>query len=102
MKSKEEIIKYLRELADGGMPKNKIVGLCSNLDGFAGGYISISDYYESWPHYSGHWNYPVPATRKGFSPFAQYQSRRGLWIRKQGKLRRDLCRHIADEMEAGR
>jgi len=102
MKSKKKIIKYLRDLADGGMPGHKGLGLCSNLEWFAGGHIHLSPKFKSWPHYSGMLVYPVPATNKGLTAEIQYHRHIGLWIGKQGKLRRDLCRHIADEMEAGR
>jgi hypothetical protein len=94
----EEHINYLESLAAGEMPKMPEYGLCENFcDKFR---VHLpEELVKDWEHYSGDLDYWVPATRKGLEPYEQYYKTRNLWIRKQGELRRDLCRHIARKIK---
>jgi len=98
--NKQAIINHLRWLADGGKPEYTTGGICLELKRKLGvKYEELFPYFKSWEHYSGNIVYPVPATNKKYSVIEQFDYTQNLWIREQGKLRRDLCRHIANEME---
>jgi len=98
--NKREIIKHLRWLADGGMPSFPRSGVCLELrERFSIGHIELEQFFASWKHRSNDPVYPVPSGNKKYDAYKYYYYSNNKWGGKQGKLRRDLCRHIADEME---
>lgn len=97
MEIKQEITEHLRELANGEIdPSFGNNGICGELlfrFGITG--ASLVGCFKSWPKYSGNFNFPVGAGSDDFL------DRDGLWAENEnGDLRRELCDHIADCLDA--
>lgn len=97
----DEVVKHLRMLAKGGEPRNKDHGLCSEIFASFGQpeWRIIRPHFSSWEHFSGSRDFPVPSTHKHYNALEYYMKFKQKWLRKQGRLRRDLCTHIADQLE---
>ena len=105
------IIKTLRGWGSGQEPPLVSVGLCANL-------VQLCDLSEaaiddllneacpSWPSYSGSRGYPVPDPEAPSNKVAAcgiYYNHDNLWEDSPyGNLRRELCLHIADWLEANK
>ena len=64
-------------------------------------YFLVKQHSKSWPKFSGDVDYPVPCTTSRVtSPSKQYYSECGKWNNTQGKLRKELCAHIAAKLDA--
>lgn len=111
----EDLSAYFYGLADGSIePFNRMYGICHQEDVlFENGTISIemmdnfppiSDYISSWRYFSGSLCYPVPSTDDRY-PMAGdmfdyvIDNNGDMWVGEYGDLRKDLCRHIAKEIE---
>lgn len=97
----EKLIDRLRMLAEGGEPEEKQTGLCSEiyLDFGMEGVSAASKHFASWKHYSGQVLYPVPSTHKDYTESQYYVYFNTKWEGEQGRFRRSLCAHVADQLE---
>lgn len=82
-------------------------GICGNLPlSYAAVGDLLGEAFRSWPNYSGNQAYPVPDPKAPSDKAAAsiiYESRRDLWdYSPYGKLRRELCLHVADWLEANK
>ena len=69
-------------------------GICWHLNRVTGITIHLSsDVWDDWPHYSGIRAYPLPGGEEAFIENGD------LWHGEQGKLRRDLCLFLADNLK---
>lgn len=104
------IIKTLRAWGSGQEPPLAHVGLCRNLQTLwnlsdAQADDLLQEAFRSWPNYSGSWKYPVPDPE---APFDEGAASSIYWTQNlwedspYGNLRRELCLHIADWLEANR
>ncbi len=89
-----EVVVGLRYLSKGIRSGYSDSGVCSVLDDLLeetelSGYEIVERASPSWEHYSGDPTYPV----------GDDYDRGNLWEGDSGKLRRDLCRYVADWME---
>ena len=110
------IIKALRAWGSGQEePLLSYYGLCWNLAQLCGlPEAAIDDLiddllqeaFRSWSHYSGNRKYPVPDPEAPSSKAAAckiYYDRHDLWEDSPyGNLRRELCLHVADWLEANK
>lgn len=105
------IIKALREWGSGQEPLFDSIGLCGNLVHLCdlpGAVIDdlLPEAFRSWPNYSGNLGYPVPDPEAPSSKAAAYKiyyDRHDLWEDSPyGNLRRELCLHVADWLEANK
>lgn len=106
------IIKTLRAWGSGQeKPPFDSSGLCVNLVHLCdlpGAVIDdlFQEAFHSWPSYSGNWLYPVPDPEAPSSKVAAdriYYDRHDLWDDSPyGNLRRELCLHVADWLEANK
>ena len=84
-------------------PKLILTGICHSISGKG----RIEEHFKTWEHYSGNFEYPVPATSKviieeledrKYSPevcsLHQYLSKAHKWTGRQGELRRHLIDHL--------
>lgn len=109
--TKEQLTKvrdYLLDLADN--EANNTIGICSNIYYDIGIVIGCVPGYQSmlirWSNYSGNKMYPVPSTITGLTPFKCYykyfdsheEKVHHMWHSDYGLLRRDLARHLANEI----
>lgn len=97
-----DLIKHLRMLAEGGEPTHKELGLCSELETqFPGRQLTltINRLSASWEHYAGLTWFPVPSSHKHHDSASYYIRFKNKWDGEQGRFRRDLCAHIADQLE---
>lgn len=81
-------------------------GICSNVEDTI--HVSCNEYnrhFRTWDKYAGNIDFPIPSTNKKYNSGQYYCRNTNLWIGKQGKLRRDLLRHLIKclkaEMEVG-
>lgn len=108
----EGLANYFHGLADGSIePFKERVGICYNigilieeciLANFMDEWerlLHIENYYSGWSHFSGDTQYPVPDPSGGLTPEQVYRGRTPKWKGAYGDLRKDLCRHIAKEIE---
>lgn len=95
----ERVLRRLQELSEGAMPQIKEVGLCYELYELCN-YDIPAEYLTTWEHYSGDNAYPVFDTNNKRYKTAerQYDNIVNLWKGSQGKLRRDLCKHLVKEV----
>ena len=105
------IIKALREWGSGQETPLAYVGLCRNLQTLwnlsdARADDLLQEAFRSWPNYSGSREYPVPDPEAPFDEVAAssiYYDRHDLWDDSPyGNLRRELCLHVADWLEANK
>ena len=104
------IIKALRGLGSGQEPPFGSYGLCSNLVYLCDLPEAVIDdlldeAFRSWPSYSGGRGYPVPDPKAPSSKVAAYNiyNHGNLWEDSPyGNLRRELCLHVADWLEANK
>ena len=102
-------IKDLREWGSGQEKPRVFFGICGNLaqtlpedkvDDL------LDEAFRSWPKYSGNREYPIPdpeAPSDFAAAYRIYCSRHDLWdYSPYGNLRRELCLHIADWLEANK
>ena len=104
------IIKTLRAWGSGQEPLFDSYGLCANLVHLCGlSEAAIDDLLNgafcSWPKYSGCRAYPIPDPEAPSSKAAAYEIyyTQNLWDDSPyGNLRRELCLHVADWLEANK
>ena len=106
------IIEALRAWGSGQeKPLLSYYGLCGNLIRLCG--LSeaeiddlIDEAFRSWPNYSGKREYPIPgpeASSDTWTAYKIYYGHPNLWDDSPyGDLRRELCLHIADWLEANK
>lgn len=115
IKSLEELANYFYGLSDCSVePFDRLYGICHQVDclfeeGMLSEYIeinfpSLEKFFYSWSNFSGRVVYPVPSTDSNYpaavNMFDSVLSRNGdMWTGAYGDLRKDLCRHIAKEIE---
>ena len=106
-----QTIKALRAWGSGQEKPSVSYGLCRNLADL--GILSdaaldnlLREAFRSWPKYSGSSRYPIPDPKVPFDKAAAigaYYSHPNLWDDSPyGNLRRELCLHIADWLEANK
>lgn len=109
----EGLANYFHGLADGSIePFSKRSGICDNISTLIEDYIStefmdewdeilyIDDYYSKWIYFSGDIYYPVPDPMSMLTPKEAYSTmKETMWTGAYGNLRKDLCLHIAKEIE---
>ncbi len=96
-----EVITHLTLLGEGKRnPRRKFDGLCQELghlisNAIIPGIIIVKKHSLTWKHYNGNDIFPIGNGRD------DYNRTGSLWDRrtKRGKLRRDLCLHIAAELK---
>lgn len=105
------IIKTLRAWGSGQETPLVSVGLCRNLRTLwnlsdAQTDDLLQEAFRSWSHYSGSRKFPVPDPEAPFDKAAAseiYYDRHDLWEDSPyGNLRRELCLHMADWLEANK
>lgn len=104
------IIKTLREWGSGQEKPLVKYGLCRNLQTLwnlsdARAYDLLQEAFRSWSHYSGSRGFPVPDPEAPFDEIAASSIywTQNLWDDSPyGNLRRELCLHVADWLEANR
>ena len=105
------IIKTLRAWGSGREKPLVYAGLCRNLRTLwslpdAQADDLLQEAFRSWSHYSGSRKYPVPAPEAPFDKVAAssiYYNTQNLWeASPYGNLRRELCLHLADWLEANK
>ena len=109
----KELADHFRGLSDGSIqPFEPGFGICEHIsilvnDGIVteeflaefDEYIHIEQYYSGWDKFSGDICYPVPATDELFSAEGFYNYKDNLWEGTYGDLRKDLCLHIAKQLD---
>lgn len=106
-----QIIKFLRAWGSGQEKPLTYYGICGNLTHWrrlpeaAVNYL-LRKAFLDWPGYSGNIMFPIPDPEAPSDKAAAsliYDSRRDLWEDSPyGNLRRELCLHIADWLEANK
>ena len=105
------IIKTLRAWGHGQEKPIFNSGICGNLVHLCGlygavVYSSLGEAFLSWPKYSGNRGYPIPDPEASSDPEAAcetFYGRPDLWDDSPyGNLRRELCLHLADWLEANK
>ena len=105
------IIKTLRAWGSGQEKPIFNYGICGNLVHLCGlygavAYGSLGEAFPSWPKYSGNRDYPIPdpeAPSDIAAAHSIYYNHENLWDDSTyGDLRRELCLHIADWLEANK
>ena len=101
------IIKTLRAWGSGQEKPLVNYGICGNLPlSYAEIDDLLNEAFCSWPSYSGNPGYPVPDPEVPSDISAAgiiYRSGRDLWDDSPyGNLRRELCLHVADWLEANK
>lgn len=101
------IIRVLRGWGRGQKPPLVSYGICGNLPISCAAVDNLlGEAFRSWPNYSGNPCYPVPDPKAPSNKAAAniiYESRRDLWdYSPYGNLRRELCLHAADWLEANK
>ena len=111
MDKPNQIIKTLRAWGSGQEKPSVSYGLCRNLADL--GILSdaaldnlLREAFRSWPKYSGSQEYPVPnpeAPSDLAAAYRIYYNHDNLWEDSPyGNLRRELCLHVADWLEANK
>lgn len=90
------VIELLEKWAENGPEKYRSLGICGNLDWVfndigLGLYDILQPLWLDWEHYSGISVNPVPGKYR----FDDSDK----WIGKEGELRKDLCRHLAEKFK---
>ena len=106
-----QTIKALRAWGSGQERPFVSCGICGNLVHLCGlpeavVYSSLGEAFLSWPKYSGNRGYPIPDP-EAFSDIGAacriFYGRSDFWEDSPyGDLRRELCLHTADWLEANR
>jgi hypothetical protein len=93
MKNKKAIDE-LRRIANGGIPKNPLKGLCEQPDLW---FMDLREAFKAWPDYSGSVSFPIPSFGRG-TPVDKYTSNIFKFNRltKYGRARRRLAAHCAE------
>jgi hypothetical protein len=117
----QDLIKWFEGLADGSIkPFCNGYGLCSQIDEVYENYmtdefiskwdtlVEMDNIYASWDKFSGRHCYPVPApicedaVEDITCPEGMYDyyidHNLDMWEGAYGDLRKDLCRHVANEL----
>ena len=114
----KDLANHFRGLADGSIqPFDTELGICNHIDMLIDEEVipegsltlfdeilSIDQYYSSWDKFSGDVYYPVPSTDTRLTSADMYDSVYysedcNMWTGEYGNLRKDLCLHIAKELE---
>lgn len=58
--------------------------------------------FAAWDKFSGSYSYPVPSTKKGYSPGMMYDFCQNMWSKRTqyGRLRLELLEHLIKYFEA--
>lgn len=89
------VVSQLRKLqCHGG--KREILGICAHFEDYP---HLVGKYSKDWEHYTGDENFPVPCQDYPDDPGFGYIICDNLWSDEYGRLRKDLCRHIADAID---
>lgn len=119
IKSLEDLSAHFYGLSDGSVnPFNEMSGICHQVDElFERGIIEeglseslyiggafLDQCFESWDNFSGESAYPVPSIDQDFITAGDMfdsiiDDEGNMWTGAYGDLRKDLCRHIAKEIE---
>ena len=106
-----QTIKALRAWGSGQEKPLVYYGICGNLVHLCGLYKAVAygplgEAFLSWPKYSGHRGYPIPDPEASSDLGAAcgiFYGRPDLWDDSPyGNLRRELCLHVADWLEANK
>ena len=106
-----QTIKTLRAWGSGQEKPLLNYGICGNLVHLCGlyeavVYSSLGEAFLSWPKYSGNQEYPIPdpeASSDIGAAYGIFYGRFDLWDDSPyGNLRRELCLHVADWLEANK
>ena len=90
--TKIRAIKALKAMILVG-PKDPLFGICFNLNEECTlGYLIVVEYADSWEHFTGDHNYPVPESEVVHGEVQK-------WGGKQLDYRRSLIRHIILKLE---
>jgi len=112
----EDLANHFRGLADGSIqPFEPEWGICTHIgilidEGVVteqflaefDEYIDIERYYSDWDKFSGNKYYPVPSIDDDLTPEEEYEiatEEGSMWDGTYGDLRKDLCLHIAKELD---
>jgi hypothetical protein len=113
----EDLANHFRGLADGSIqPFESELGICNHISFLVDEgivteqflsefdeYINIERYYSGWDKFSGNEYYPVPSIDDDLTPEEEYElaynTEGGMWEGTYGGLRKDLCLHIAKQLE---
>lgn len=89
------VVSQLRELQCYAS-EFKTLGICE----YFGDYPDLVETYsKGWEHHTGEENFPVPCPDYPDDPGLGYLRCNNLWSGEYGRLRKDLCRHIADAID---
>lgn len=86
--------------------ESKRDGICFNLEF----HFSIFDYHRhiepiikelflKWPSCSGFKRFPVPSPKKRINAYQYFRQTKDKWVGEYGRLRRELCGFIVDNVE---
>lgn len=114
----EDLANHFRGLSDGSIqPTDTDFGLCSHIGDlyddevisidvldYFGGYFEVDQYFCTWDSFSGIMDFPVPSTIQELTPddmfgYVYRTDTLSMWEGEYGDLRKDLCLHIAKELE---
>ena len=113
----QDFVEWLEGLADGTEKLfDEKFGLCYHIETVYDNYMSeefiskwddlvaMDDIFSSWDKFSGIRGYPVPAPEgEDICPIVIYEHYNeydlNKWVGAYGDLRKELCRHIAKELE---
>lgn len=90
----EQVKEQLERLLAGDIEFPK-AGICSNLNNNS---PLVRKYSKSWKYYSGDIHYPVPDPEGKLFGRDMYQVTDNMWEGEYGELRRDLVKHILQEI----
>lgn len=94
---KERIIEYLEGLANNTVkPANIEHGLCVCLAKERLKIPRLSKILGLWDKCSGNTIYPVPDPEGEVDACTKYLNTSNMWVGEYGKLRKELCQHVAD------
>ena len=88
-------VSRLRELQCYGSHDLRTVGICGHFEEYPN---LVEKYCLGWEHYTGDEAFPVPCP-DGPDPALGYLRCTDMWSGEYGRLRKDLCRHIANAID---
>ena len=99
-----KLIVYLLGLEDGSeTPVYTKGGICNVIQSVFNIHkeeIGLEEIFKSWEHWSGITEFPISDPYKwNRKPDKVYMRTENLWVGKYGKLRRELCGHVANELK---
>lgn len=99
--TKKQVINYLFRLGKGQIdPVSRKHGICYSLEILFGvDYFDLVDLTARWELFSDDITYPVPSPNKKISSAEYYHRTKDVWIGRYGKLRKELCLFLADQLE---